>query len=169
MESFKDAKGQPWDLLLTIGVAKKIKSRHKLDIIGGDPSVVVSGLLENPLTRTEVMWLMVDNPDGRTSDDFDDALGAGSFKDADAAFWKEFGNFIQAINPNQAEAIARLIEKYKEISAQQVEVMIELAEDPETVAAMERVLKQIKEDALKEIAGMASTILPESSESTQTL
>jgi hypothetical protein len=168
VESFKDDNQRSWDLCMTIRVAKQIKSRFDIDIVGGDPSLVVSSLSENPLTRLEIMWLMVANKDERTQDEFDDILGAGSLKDANSAFWREHGNFIRAMNPARAKQIEKLLEKWTQLSNQQVDAMMELADDPRTIEAMEVSIKQIKENALKGIAGMASTISQDFSESTLT-
>lgn len=165
MQSFKDGEGKAWDIHLTIGRAKLLKSRLELDLVGGDPSTVAQQLIESPLLRMDALWLMVSNKDERTQEDFDEQLGAGTFREADAAFWEEIANFTQSLDPVRSQAIQTLKAKMQAAAARQVEVLVEIATSPQATNKLEEAIEQAKDAAYKTIAGISYTNLREDLES----
>lgn len=152
MESFKDEQGKFWDLKLNIGLAKKIKSRLDVDLVAGDPSITITKLTEEPFTRSEMMWMMVqDCATGITQEEFDERLTGETFRHATLAFWQEVTNFIQEIDPTRARAISKLKVRLDRIMEEQVDLMISMAESPELQEIMEKGYNDLKEDAMSKV------------------
>lgn len=153
MKSFTDTSGKHYDLTLTIGKARIIRSRFDLDIVSGDPSVVAHQLVADDMLRMDLIWIMHSGDnlnDDAAHDAFDDVLASGALPEANAAFWDEFDRFIQAINPTRAESIAKLVAHTRKVSAEIIQMMMELSESPEAIEAMTAQLERTK-STLKEL------------------
>ena len=151
---------------MTIGKARLIRAKFDLDIIGDEPTTMSHRLYNDAMLRIGIVWLAVDDAEGRTEEDFESALDAASFKRADEAFWKELANFILSLNPARATAIQKLLGTMSEISQKQLQLLVDLATSPEAVSAMERTIETARNIAIGEINGVASGGLPEGSRST---
>ena len=165
MESFKDENGKSYDIHLTIGIAKKIKSRLNVDLLDGDPTTTITGLVEKPFLRSEILWIMVEEQAGCTQDEFDSVLGGSCFREATVAFWREIGNFIQEIDPARAKAFNLLRPRMERVILEQTEAMIAMADSPEMVELMGTNLESLKKATLRNVKntmeravrGMSST------------
>jgi hypothetical protein len=157
MKSFKDSTGHAWDLSLTIGRARLIKSRFDIDVVGGDMGVIATRLHNEPMTRMDIIYLLLADNDGFSQEAFEDNHDAKSYLDADEAFWEEFGNFTQSLSPNRGEAISKLIKKMKQVSELQSKMTVEMAGDPVMIQNMERVIKATKEKASREMEELVTT------------
>ncbi len=151
MKSFKDSSGKSWDLKLTIGKARIIKSRFDIDVVGGDMGIITTRLHGEPLTRMEIIYVLLTDNDGLNQDQFEDLHDAESYLKADEAFWDEFANFTQSLSPARGEAISKLIEKMKKVSSLQNQMAIEMAQDPRIVENMKKVIAATKKKASKEM------------------
>lgn len=151
MKSFKDLNGKSWTLNLTIGRARLIKSRFDIDVVGGDIGVVTSRLHNEPLTRMDLIFLLLVDKEGLKQEEFEDLHNATSYLEADEAFWEEFANFTQSLSPSRGKAIANVIEKMKKVTALQNQMAIEMAEDPKVIENMKQVINATKKKANEEM------------------
>jgi len=151
MKSFKDSAGKSWDLSLTIGKARLIKSRFDIDVVGGDMGVVATRLHNEPLTRMDVIYILLVDNCNFSQEEFENSHDATSYLRADECFWEEFANFTQSLSPERGEAIQNLIEKMKKVSLLQAKMAVEMAQDPRVIENMERVISATKIKAGKEM------------------
>lgn len=151
MKSFNDKNGKSWDLSLTIGKARVIKSRFDIDVVGGDMGIVSTRLHSEPLTRMDLIYLLLTDNDGLSQEQFEDLHDAKSYLEADEAFWEEFANFTQSLSPERGEAISKLIQKMKKVSHLQAKMTLEMASDPQALEYMQRVTQATKKKVTKEM------------------
>ncbi len=140
MKSFKDSSGKSWDLSLTIGKARIIKSRFEIDVVGGDMGIVTTRLHNEPMTRMDIIYLLLVDNDGLKQEEFENLHDAKSYLQADECFWEEFGNFTQSLSPERGEAISKLIQSMKKVSHLQNQMTLKMASDPQVVENMKQVV-----------------------------
>lgn len=157
MESFRDAAGKIWEISLTIGKAKRIKARHKFDILADNAAVVSQKLATDPVLRMDVLYVLLEHTDVE-QEEFDDLLCSGAFAEADIAFWKEFENFTTCLDPTRAEAIKRLVAKERAAGKQALEAIVEVAESEEMVKLEAEMLEKAKTNAYKEMMSGTTSI-----------
>lgn len=92
MTSFKDAKGKTYDINLTIGLAKLIKSRTKVDILNLD-DVSLQKIFGDDLVIAEIISICITNqlPD---VEDIVDSFDGDSLQSATKAFIDELCFFF---------------------------------------------------------------------------
>jgi len=167
MKSFTDESGKTWLFNLTIGAAKRIAAKHKVDIVEGDPSEIFTELWSRPLLRMNIMWDMVVEKEGSTQDHFDESLAGKSITDANQAFWDELTVFFLSLDPSRAEAITQMAVQAQKASEKQLAGIKEMASNPMVSQLMDKAMDQSMKTATESL-GNLFTKLQEESESSPT-
>ena len=160
MQSFEDAKGRSWTILVEpIGV-DAIKAEHGVDLFEvdiarthADPADSVEARLKgNPLLLCRVLWgLRYEPPDDIAFEDFARALYGDTLQAATDALWDEIVNFTP--DP-QARQVRRAMQaKLRETEHAALRRLHGLIESPGTDATLE--------NELRKLDGMFSNLLDE--------
>ena len=117
MESFKDSKGNPQTVSLTIGKARRAAKTLDVDFIDGDPTKIASDLMVRKTLQLDLIWHLLDGKDAFESAEdmtakevFEDSyLGGEAFKDAKLAMLAAIENFIRDVRPEHLEVFKEAI------------------------------------------------------------
>jgi hypothetical protein len=143
MHSFVDAKGRTWNIKITIGSAKAYM--HNVDIIDGAPSYIVEKLASSLIVRLDMLWHFIENKNQADRDDFENALEGKCLHQADEALWSELNFFIQSTRPEMTEVMEKLLAKYKQIRDQQVQLILQVADQLNLDKASETLAQEAQE------------------------
>ena len=100
MARFTDQKNRSWEVRITIGAVKRVKSYTGLDILdqSGDNPLTIR-LYEDPIQLAEVLWgLISDQAQAQnvTEEDFGSSLGGAAMAQAYDAVVSELSDFFQS-------------------------------------------------------------------------
>lgn len=117
MPTFQDSKGEAWTIDFTVGLAKRVKSALKLDLLRpleGDPPPITRLSVEIE-TLVDVLYLISkDEADRRQVTDlqFAERLSGEALYGATEAFWEAYTDFFLKL---RREAESKAIAKQREI------------------------------------------------------
>ena len=112
MAAFKDVNGKTWDIRMTIGVARRIKSLASIDIFNVDDDFLQNRLFTNPMTVADVLWAIVQPEAEKSKIDsemFGESLGGSAMRDAQNALVEELADFFTGMGQgSKASALKKM-------------------------------------------------------------
>lgn len=166
MRSFKDSKGQTWDLDIHVRACKEVKGLTGVDLPGlfGDDARGFKELMNDPCQLVDVLWVLVRaQAESRNVSDevFGRSLGGDSLEAAAEAFTEALVDFFP---PKNRELIRKMTQKGKVLLDRKMDLAlakIDALTDEELEALLDR-------EILGESAGASSTTVPASAGSIPT-
>lgn len=155
MKSFKDHTGKEWHVKITIGNARTAPG---VDLIDGEPSQYIEKFMTSVIVKLDLLWhfLLERKEDPNlTRDEFEDCLEGESYLGALEALEQEIVFFIRSFQPTMVEPILKYIEKFRMMSEKHSKAMMELADDPRFIAAAEKELETLKEEAISKLSSIS--------------
>lgn len=163
MRDFKDAKGRPWTIHVTLGVARKIKARFSIDLL--EPESDANQLTAFALSlnsRLELLWMLVADEASRlevSRDEFEDAMSGSHIKRACLAVDEELSFFIHEFDPTLSQAFGNLLSRSRDLQMQSMERLEAFLDSDEVKATIQTELDKALDEAtrsLLETAGKPS-------------
>jgi hypothetical protein len=108
MKTFRDTTGRAWDLAVTIGTLKRIRSRLSVDLFSmhlGTPSLA-ERLVEDVALQVDAIFICIEpqaRAAGVTDEQWAESMGGDAMAAAVDAFWEELIGFFLASRPGTAE------------------------------------------------------------------
>lgn len=159
---------------LSYGRVERLQAKFGIELLEASVNQTFLDLLTKVNLRMRLLWEMLDekstlpeidnpdfDPDQPESDDnskmlsrqesFYEVLSGETLTLADEAFWEEFTDFFQSLDPSTATFIQKSKEEYKKQSAKQVQAMVEMFNDPKKEQAMTSAIEKLKTDALAQL------------------
>jgi hypothetical protein len=115
MKTFRDNQGRPWELAMTIGAAKRIRSRLGVDIMAlhdGTPPLV-ERILGDLALQVDLVYVCIEpqvRAAGITDEQWAESMGGGPMAEALEAFWQEIIDFFRPGRPGTAEMARTALE-----------------------------------------------------------
>jgi len=157
MKTFKDNKNQDWNIDITFGAVRRVKSVCNIDLltlIEGGKFDKLDALLKDPFAMLGLIYTLVkDQRKEVTEDQFPDLIGGDELVAAVDAFMEEYVNFFP--QPTIRESLRKMVGKSKE-------AMKAIS------AELEGEIDKVEVKTLVENLKKQSGVLQESSVSTQT-
>lgn len=163
MHSFSDLKGRKWDVHLTLGIARKLKSQLGIDLLKPeDNQAELIDVLSNHFTLIEAVWIAIESDalaKSVSKEEFENDMDGETLDRAVTAFMEELSFFIQRVDPTRAKLLIALLQKSKAILEIQTAKVTKLLEDPATSEAIEAEMERLVSEAtstLRETIGKRS-------------
>ncbi len=161
MKYFKDAKGNQWELSITVGAIKRVKAMldvNLLDLEKGEPTLAERLATDIILICDVIYALCFPQAQGRniTDEDFGELLSGDAVLDAHTAFTDEFVNFFLSTGRTDK---ANVISKTAEVVRQAVTLVSQKIETLDTAPVMNKLSGELSR-SMQELLGSTPTLLP---------
>ena len=159
MQTFEDAKGQKWDLEITVGVIKRVRSALDIDLVELDAAVYKR--LDDPVMLVDLLWLICEEQaNGRkvSDEDFGRGLAGDPIEHATNALLGAVADFF----PGRKRSLMQtMISKTATLQEAATKMAMDKIEDPEmektTLAALQRQMDAEVTSALTRLSGPTSS------------
>jgi hypothetical protein len=129
MSTFTDKDGKDWSLELTVGIVKRIRNRHQLDIVALDKGALEQ-LATDPMLLADVLFVICEEEvksREMSAEEFALALGGNAIDDATNALVEAIIDFFpRRRRPLLRQARAKL-DQLEKIQDQELAKMVETA------------------------------------------
>lgn len=157
MRSFKDKEGIEWNLEITVGTVKRVRTLVGVDLMEAVNGKLVEQMASDPIILVDVIYAVAKpqaDERGITDEVFGASMGGDCIGDATTAFLEALVDFFPA--PRRG-LLAKICSKMKKLEAMAFEAADEKLDSGE-----------IEQEMRNAIAGVLSSSSPVPSESTPT-
>lgn len=136
MPQFTDTKSRVWHLELSIGLALTIRSRLQVDFLNLLDGKALDAINRSDETLVNVLWLLcTEQAQAAGVDEVAFAMGLGG-----DALGQAIESLLEALvlftRPDNRPAIAKVLQKIREIHGRQIELAIRKTDSPELEQAV---------------------------------
>lgn len=163
MLSFKDTEGRSWDLTLSIGDIKRVKSLTGVDLLDAKEGKILSDLATDPITTVDVLFAIC-KPEAETRGISDEAFGAAldgdAVRKAIDAFIEALVDFFLRFQPTTGAVLKALWERLGEADRKAGEIAKKRIESEIVGQIVEKQLQKAEMEvdaSLKKILGNLSS------------
>lgn len=163
MAHFCDSAGDRWPVAFSIGIARRLKSDHSIDI--NDPKALAAAI-DDLYQRFDLLWACCAaqaEEQGLTVDDFDARISP-AFAEASAALVEALHDFFQ--HSGQTHMVA-ILDRAQAVHARMASLAVGKINSPETDAAIERAVRDAENAIDRELAKLSPAAIGGSGSSTR--
>jgi len=143
MFAFKDVEGRAWNLDLTIGDVKRVRSLTGVDLLDAREGKILSELANDPCVTVDILYAIV-KPEadsrGMTDEQFGQSLDGDSLRQAVDALVAALIDFFLRFQPPVGHVLKALWGKIESAAERGGELVRQRMEGPEVDAMIEREL-----------------------------
>lgn len=147
MTSFKDTAGHSWQLDLTIGTIKRVKSITDIDLLNIQDGSTLVELSRDPIKLVDMIYAII-KPQADdlkiTDEQFGSYMGGLALRDASEAFLAEITSFFQEWSPSLGATLGKLHSKISEMDLRAAELTKAKMADPRVDAALEKSFTKVE-------------------------
>jgi len=142
MKNFKDSDGKVWNVLLTVGTAKRVRDELDLDLVNAADGSAIEKLIEDPILLFDVLYVIckaqAEKAGINNAEEWGMLIRDGDvIEEATAAFLEALTDFFPA--PRRA-ILTKALAKMKKLEAMGMEMMDKKLDSDELEQAMVKAL-----------------------------